>query len=613
MTCHAFDEDLSAHLDGELSAVEERRLLDHLAVCAECRASRDEFVRLSSVLKRADELPAFSAPEEFEERVVRRAGRVRRCRVVLRLPQLPVGRVAAAALLLVAAVLSIGVLLDATVPTGDAVVFVADRPDYSDALAGCRERLDEQRAFAGPERREVARFDNRGEMGPALPLLPQPRRPVPAEPPAARSVYELLGLSRVGDVRLTGEAYQRVREHREQERLLARANDLRDRVHGEETPTRADENAVVAWFGGLAVGTSASHGDFKVVPILDGDGDAGVLVLEARDALRRRILSIREDRSTARLTAVNSDPDRYVFLPAGAVLVGGQQDRMVTRATLIPPNSRASLPVLCCEKDRYVGPRDTFMRLVGIAPPEIRGLLLGAVNQEEVWARIDEVLERLGVRSKTRALREIFEDGRGPEAVRKYTAGLTGVFRDERSVGFLVYEDGRFIGGEVFASHSVLEAEGSKFVASYILGRVGRRGGVAAPATVADPAGILAIVGRASFFPTPGAVSGQESEFVSVADAVSGTSLIPVAGARPLHVFLRQGVAELAGTGKETGEDGRVDRPPVDRDGGDSGDGQTHPRVRRRIEERRQDGPGSLELDPPNRDTPRLPDLPETE
>ena len=58
MTCQTYDQDLSAHLDGELSAVEERRLLDHLAVCPACRAARDELVRLSVGLEHADDLIA---------------------------------------------------------------------------------------------------------------------------------------------------------------------------------------------------------------------------------------------------------------------------------------------------------------------------------------------------------------------------------------------------------------------------------------------------------------------------------------------------------------------------------------------------------------------------
>jgi len=569
MTCQTFDQDLSAHLDGELSGAEERRLLDHLAICPACRAARDELARLSAALREADEAPSFSPAEEFEARLVRRAGRFRRGRKIVRLPSLPFARIAAAALFLVIAVVSGLYLNDAVAPATDTAAFSSpDRPDYSGTLAGSRARVDALVGDPGPDRVEVVRLGNPGDRIPPLPSLPLPSHPASVDAPTARTPFEILGLSRIGELWLTEEAYQRMREHREQERLLARSNDLRERALAESPPTRADENAVVAYFGGLTIGTQARFGDFKVVPILDGDGDAGVEVLEARDALRRRILLIREDRSTARLTAVNTDKNRYVFLPAGAVLVGGHQDRMVTRATLIPPNSKAALPVLCCEKGRYVGARDTFTRMVGIAPPEIRGLLLGAVDQDEVWSRIDEVLARLGVRSRTRALREIFLDGRGPEAVRKHTAGLRGVFRDERSVGFLVFEDGRFVGGEVFASHEILEAEGGKFVASYVLGEIGRRASDRRSVTASAPADILAAMGRASFFPTPGAVGGQESEFVSEEDAISGTSLIPVAGARPLHVFLNPGVAEPAGANDETGQDNRVDRPGRARWGG---------------------------------------------
>jgi len=68
MSCEAYYELLSAHLDGELSPQEERTLEEHLAVCGECRALAAQLEQMHTALSGMEQ----PVPEELTQRVMDR-------------------------------------------------------------------------------------------------------------------------------------------------------------------------------------------------------------------------------------------------------------------------------------------------------------------------------------------------------------------------------------------------------------------------------------------------------------------------------------------------------------------------------------------------------------
>lgn len=624
MSCGIQEEDLSALLDGELNPLEERRLRAHVAVCPGCHTVYEEIGAVSRALSAG--ASEVSESPAFVRRVVKEAaksgGRSRGRILPLAVP------LAAAAVLLLFLGVTTAALDSLSAPRAGEVPAVADLPDDAasvylrraaaiepgdaDAHLALSRYCREQGLFpaaareclralgADPENREAREYlaslfpsgvvpaeiaepdlGTFAGLGPALPE-PVPVEVVPATP---EERYAAAGMEKEGDRWLTPEAYRRLREHREEEVLLARAEEIQKRRSVAPGPAEAPAHPVATWLASLKPGIAKNHDLLTVVALEDGGAAPALQVVSLSEAMELGIVTIVENRSSATLRAINDDPDRYVFLAFGEVLQGGHQDRILTQATLIPPKTVARLPVLCCERGRSIGITDRFTRSPGVAPPGLRRLLLGATTQEMVWGRITEDLDLLGAgrSTKTEALRKLFTSGRGAAALSAYQRSLLPVLSGERTVGFLAFSGGRLIGGEVFESHAVLESQAKRFLAAYVLEALRRAAdGEERAATPLDVTKILAAVGQSTFFETASPVFGRQAEFEGY---VSGSALLPVSGSRPVHVTIFPGV-ELTKASKS--EAPAKDAGPADDPVPDEGSKKSRREIERDRERRKK-------------------------
>lgn len=606
MKCDVHEADLSALLDGELPALEERRLRDHLGVCRECRAEYRELGKISTAMREIEAAAEPARSPKFIDRVVSAAAvrPRRRAAPVPRIIRFPSSLVAAAVLLLLVG-LSVAVLsaslspvsLDRHTPMtdGSAAAVVARGQAIENATAALRAR--------DPLEFTPLTLTDLGEPGPELPDPAAFRRS--PDPLTGDELYQSLGLARAGGRWLSGTAYRRMADHLAQEELLAHAAAMK--AAKPEVPHLTGGNAVSAWVGSLTPGLAVTHASLTLVPLLDGDGETGVELADVTEALDRGFLTIREDRSSGSLAAENSDEARHVFIPAGTLLVGGYQDRIITRDTLLPPKTRARLPVMCCEEGRSVGESFLFTRSPGLAPPDIRAILVRTRRQEEVWERIRANLDELGARSRTFALRTVFERGRGARSLDDYSKALAAALTDPRTVGLLAYHDGEFVAGDIFSSHALLLVMAERLTTAYVFDSVRRDAGDAQVATgFLQPGEVLAAVTRASFLRTPGAVGGQETGLFG---GISGSALIPVADAVPLHVALfPETPARDGGESGAKTRDGGASRPAAPPPVGPAAEptsGEAKRRLDERRAERRAGGNRPRELTPPKR--PRNP------
>jgi anti-sigma factor RsiW len=661
MTCRTHELDLSALLDGELSAVEERALRDHLAGCAECRAQLDTFRTLSTKLRAAAGDVADSPG--FVDRVVsaaasgrRSSGNGSRSKVIRdRFPPLAVSLSAAAALLLLAT-LSIFWLASWSVP-GEPMPNVArtDLDEYriragaispgDDAAhlalsEWCAERgLDAQaaretfRAFgADPESAvakaamaellldpevDLAKLDvtipDLGDLGGALPD-PKPRRRALSR----EEVFARLGLTKdeAWGQWLTDEARARLRDQRELSRMLADAE--RRNLRMADAMRGVKDNPVASLLVSLEPATIRTHGNLTIVALLNGTGDQGVEPLGVAEAMAEGVLEVKE--GSDGLYAVNNHPNRPVFFAAGTILVGGRQDRVIRRPTLISANTGPEeLPTLCCEKNRSWGPTDVFAKSPGVAPIGIRHLLMGAMDNEPIWNRIAGQLSHLkagfGKNEADGSLRSVFKRGKGAAVTDEYHRALLAALTDRRTVGFLVFRGDRLLGGDVFTSHEFMSRLAPRFLTGYVLDSLWEDDGRAVTRGRPKAEQVLLSVTKATWFHRRGVVSGREYEFLGAKNGPSGIALIPVAGARPLHVsiFPHRRPKEMpgaeapassddtSGSGTTTSGSGRSTNPPDDDRGTGDDKGDLEERRRRRNERRQP-----KELKPPKDQGPRI-------
>ncbi len=152
--------------------------------------------------------------------------------------------------------------------------------------------------------------------------------------------------------------------------------------------------------GSLRLGPPTSFGALHLVPLLGESLDLDVVLQE-----EARNLRIDEVELVHELQATNGGR-RPVLLLEGEELVGGLQNRMLTRHVLIAPRQTVRLPVRCVERGRwaYNGSRRGFQSSGRLAPATMR-----SQDQQQVWQGVQTRLRQTRARSNTEALSAAFE------------------------------------------------------------------------------------------------------------------------------------------------------------------------------------------------------------
>ena len=171
-------------------------------------------------------------------------------------------------------------------------------------------------------------------------------------------------------------------------------------------PIQADLSNAPAW----------EKDDFRLVPIIassewiaEQENLAQYKVLnEALELERFRITEKKpygrfDDAGAVNTLTVQNKTDETIFLMAGEVVQGGNQDRVLAENVIIPPASIQDISVFCVEKGRWTYEGDhaineadkkvfAFRGYYNVAPGAIRKSA-SAGNQSSVWENVAQIRE----------------------------------------------------------------------------------------------------------------------------------------------------------------------------------------------------------------------------
>lgn len=196
-----------------------------------------------------------------------------------------------------------------------------------------------------------------------------------------------------------------------------------------------------------------------------------LLVLD--EAMATKKVKIREiaDGNVNSLTFVNTS-DQPVFVLAGEVIIGGKQDRIIGRNTVIPARTTQEVPVFCVEHGRWHGNNKDFTTAKALAHGRLRGRASHA-QQRDVW---NEVAAKNQARKTTNAsdtYRRVAQQqsdgtlGTMEKQVATALARIPVADRD-RMVGFAVALNGAVATVDLFGSPALFKKLETKLVRSYL-------------------------------------------------------------------------------------------------------------------------------------------------
>jgi hypothetical protein len=202
-----------------------------------------------------------------------------------------------------------------------------------------------------------------------------------------------------------------------------------------------------------------------------GAADEPLLVLD--EAMAAKQVKIREvaDGTVNSLTFVNT-ASQPVFVMAGEVIIGGKQDRIIGRNTVIPANTIQEVPVFCVEHGRWTGESKEFTTAKALGHGRLRGQASYAA-QQDVWNEVAAKNKARKTETASGTYRKVAQqqsDGTLAAMEHQVDAALARIPAADRArmVGYAVALNGSVATVDVFGSPQLFKKLETKLVRSYL-------------------------------------------------------------------------------------------------------------------------------------------------
>ena len=221
--------------------------------------------------------------------------------------------------------------------------------------------------------------------------------------------------------------------------------------------------------------SAVTYKNLKIIPVRKKvSGGPGLPMLSFGRAVQEGTIQLSE-RGTASTENVpwlriNNNSGTPVFIASGEVVMGGRQDRMVTRDTVIEsmPGDQY-IPVVCVEENRWSKKEKKF-HYASYANPKLRKVLDHSKNQLLVWKEIYAQLDSSDINSRTFAYTARRLDKKymtlSGEYLRYFSERLFDA--DSNIVGIVCITGNKIIGSDMFSSPQLFLDQLSTLVTGYI-------------------------------------------------------------------------------------------------------------------------------------------------
>lgn len=205
--------------------------------------------------------------------------------------------------------------------------------------------------------------------------------------------------------------------------------------------------------------SALEYKNLKIIPvILKGPGNSGSGgPMSLSKALEEGLVTVSE-RGTASTEnvhwlRVNNRSKRPLYVASGEVIMGGRQDRMVARDTILYPNGGHDqyVGVMCVEEERWSDKEKKFTYF-NYANPRLRKVLDHSKNQVALWREIYNQLDSSGTKSPTLSYAGQRLDKKAIQDMEGYLHFFTDAIgkRDSTWAGFICLSGDKVIGADIY-------------------------------------------------------------------------------------------------------------------------------------------------------------------
>ena len=258
---------------------------------------------------------------------------------------------------------------------------------------------------------------------------------------------------------------------------------------------------------GYRLSEPAVHGNLAIY-FIHGKSRNGPIPLTLQEALATKVIEVREIGHVNELEVENTGTEE-VFIQAGDIVKGGQQDRVLSVSLVLPPHSGATLiPSFCVESGRWsqrghedarkfssadasLPSRTAKIEMAGsVQPPASVPGNVGA-HQKEIWKSVSQIQGKLSAnlgapvaaaRSQT-SLQLTLENSKLEREQAEYVGALQPLGeRDDDIVGYVFAVNGRLNSADIYPSNGLFRKMWLKLLRASVTEAIVGRDAAAKPA-----------------------------------------------------------------------------------------------------------------------------------
>jgi hypothetical protein len=266
---------------------------------------------------------------------------------------------------------------------------------------------------------------------------------------------------------------------------------------------------------GLKLLDAIRYKQVSIIPVVETQTTADrsdYMTLAA--GLERKEVDVAEDAGGASVNrvTVKNRSTRPLLLLGGEVILGGQQDRIIGKDTLVPPRETASVEVYCVEHGRWNGAA-AFTSAGGVAESKLRVRAKFRSNQGQVWDEVAKKTESLGAQSASGTYRGLAVGEAGQKATAPYRAHIVGALaalpERERLVGMVAAINGRIVSADIFANPKLFASYRDRLLYSVFITAADVAEAKAQPAVA--PADVRTFMEKADAAPATPVMDGKNA------------------------------------------------------------------------------------------------------
>ncbi len=215
--------------------------------------------------------------------------------------------------------------------------------------------------------------------------------------------------------------------------------------------------------------------------------------LSLADGLKQKKVRVTEAPQGAQVNrvAVENDSDSALLLLGGELILGGQQDRVLSKDMVLAPHERASVEVYCVEHGRWQGSRE-FGIVGGMVGEEIRREAKHHPDQQRVWQAVAKANSAFGAAPPTGTYRNVGSGAEGARAVEPFRkaigAALASHPRASQMTGIIATINGQVVSVDLFSTPQLFGSHRERLLDSIFLSAAATpaKQGAEKPATPSD-------------------------------------------------------------------------------------------------------------------------------